>query len=521
MKNFQGLIRSAGTIGGLTFLSRILGYVRDMVVAYFFGAAAITDAFYVAFRIPNLLRRLFAEGSLTISFIPVFTEYLEKHGSAEAKRVSDATFTSLVIVLSIVTMLGIIFSPLIIKLFAFGFSPETFELAVAMNRMMFPYIFFISLVALVMGILNSLRHFFAPAFSPVLLNISIIAAVVGLHGALDVPIYAAALGVLIGGVAQLIFNFPFLKLKGFMFAFSREIFHPAVKRIAKLMTPQLFGLAVYNVNILVSTQLASFMPVGTISYLYYSERLIEFPLGIIAVSISMVLLPALSRNAVRGETDKYREQYTQALRLMLFIMVPALIGLIVLRVPIVSLLYQRGELDYQAVIYTSEALLGYAVGIWAVGGVRITAPMFYALQDTKTPVVVAFFTLIINAAAGFLLGFVFELRHFGLALASSLSSVFYFVVLFILINRRMGSLGIGESLIPAAKMFFAAAIMGVVGFYVSGFASWDESGDTLYKAFVLSAAVLSSAAVYFALARLFGISEARQIWAVIKNKPND
>jgi len=227
MKKEEEITRSAGIIGSLTLVSRIFGLARDMVITYFFGAGAHTDAFYVAFRIPNLLRRLLAEGSLTVTFIPVFTKYLGGKNSKESKRVSDSVFTVLFIILGVVSIAGILLSPFIIKLFASGFKGETFDLAVELNRLMFPYIFFISLTALSMGILNSLRHFFAPSFSPVILNISIILFAFLLHKHLDVPILSLALGVVAGGVLQLIFQFPFLRSKGFMFSFSKEFRHPA------------------------------------------------------------------------------------------------------------------------------------------------------------------------------------------------------------------------------------------------------------------------------------------------------
>ena len=252
MKQQEEITRSAGVVGSLTFLSRIAGYARDVVIAYFFGATALTDAFWVAFRIPNLLRRLFAEGSLTISFIPVFTQYLETKNKEEAKKVADAVFTILIFLLIIISIGGILLSPYIIKLFAAGFDKNTFDLAVSLNRIMFPYILFISLTALSMGVLNSLRHFFAPAFSPVILNLCIIIAVFLIYNSFNIPIYAAAVGVIVGGVLQLLFQLPFLNTRGFLFGFSKHVRHPAVKRIGFLIIPQLFGVAVYNLNILVN-----------------------------------------------------------------------------------------------------------------------------------------------------------------------------------------------------------------------------------------------------------------------------
>jgi putative peptidoglycan lipid II flippase len=518
MKHEEEITRSAGVVGFVTLLSRITGYLRDMVIAYFFGAKADTDAYYVAFRIPNLLRRLLAEGSLTVSFIPVFTEYLEKKGKEEAKRVSDVTFTLLFMVLILVSLVGVLFSPFIVKLFASGFKGEIFGLAVDLNRIMFPYIFFASLTALSMGILNSLKHFFAPAFSQVTFNVVSIAIIFLLHQTLSIPIFSLAVGVIIGGLIQFAFQIPFLKSRGFLYSFRRNLRHPAVKRIAFLMAPQLFGVAVYNLNILVSTQYASHLPEGTVSYLYYSERLIEFPLGIIAVSIATVLLPSLSSQASKGEVERFRENYSFALRLMLFVMVPALSGLIALRVPICNLLYQRGEFDYEATIRTSQALFGYAVGLWAVGGVRITAPIFYAIQDTKTPVIIAFFAFIMNVAFGYILGFTLGLKHTGLALASSISSTFNFALLFFNINKRIRKIEIKKTLVYFLKIGIASLFMGALAWKLSSFANWTGSEFSIEKIFILLLSIVASAALYFGLTKLLDIEEADFLLNMIKRK---
>lgn len=518
MKQQEEITRSAGVVGSLTFLSRIAGYARDVVIAYFFGASALTDAFWVAFRIPNLLRRLFAEGSLTISFIPVFTQYLETKNKEEAKKIADAVFTILVFLLIIISIGGILLSPYIIKLFAAGFDKNTFDLAVSLNRIMFPYILFISLTALSMGVLNSLRHFFAPAFSPVILNLCIIIAVFLIYNSFNIPIYAAAVGVIVGGVLQLLFQLPFLNTRGFLFGFSKHFRHPAVKRIGFLIIPQLFGVAVYNLNILVNTQYASFMTQGTISYLYFAERLIEFPLGIIAVSIATVLLPSLSSYVSKKEFDKFRETYSFTLRLMFFILIPALVGLIVLRVPICNLLYQRGEFDYAATIFTSQALLGYAVGLWAVGGIRITAPAFYSMQDTRTPVIIAFVAFIVNAVFGYVLGFTFDLKHTGLAFASSISSIINFLLLFYLIERRVGNINTKSIIVLLLKITAISGVMGIVIWRVSKLTYWSESAFSIEKIGVLAASIVIAVVIYFSLAKILKIEESDFLIKMIRKR---
>lgn len=518
MKQHEQITRSAGLVGSLTFLSRIAGYARDVVIAYFFGATATTDAFWVAFRIPNLLRRLFAEGSLTISFIPVFTQYLETKNKEEAKKVADAVFTILIFLLILISIGGILLSPYIIKLFAAGFDEGTFDLAVSLNRIMFPYILFISLTALSMGVLNSLRHFFAPAFSPVILNICIIVAVLFANKYFGVPIYAAAVGVIAGGVLQFLFQLPFLYGRSFLFGLNKNIRHPAVKKIGLLIIPQLFGVAVYNLNILVNTQYASFMAEGTISYLYFAERLIEFPLGIIAVSIATVLLPSLSSHVAKKEFDKFKETYSFTLRLMFFILIPALVGLIVLREPLCNLLYQRGEFDYAATIFTSQALLGYAVGLWAVGGIRITAPAFYSMQDTRTPVIIAFIAFIANAVLGYVLGFTFDYKHTGLALASSISSIINFLLLFYLIERRVGNINIKSIMILLVKISVISGVMGVLVWRISKLTIWSESAFAIEKVGVLAASVVFAVVFYFLLAKLLKVKEADFLVDMIRKK---
>ncbi len=499
----------------LTLLSRIVGYLRDVVVAALFGAGFQTDAFYVAFRIPNLLRRLFAEGSLAAIFVPIFSGYLESGDRRGAKDALRSAFTVLFIILVLVVTLGVIFSPWLIKLFAYGFDQKTFDLAVYLNRLIFPYVLFISLTALAMGVLNSLRHFFAPAFSPVLFNLCIIASALFLYREFEVPIVSLCFGVLGGGVLQLLLHLFYLREEGFMFGFSKTLDHPAVRRLAVLMFPQLFGIAVYNLNILVNTQYASFMSEGTVSYLYFAERIIEFPLGVIAVSLATVTLPALSGYAAREDYGGFGTEYQRSLRRMLFIMVPAMVGIVALRVPLCNFLYQHGQFDYVAVISTSQAVLGYGLGLFAVGGIRITVPAFFALQDTKTPVKVAFFCFLLNAVCGFVLGFVFSLDHLGLALASSISSVVNFVLLIVLLNGRLGHFLSRDLFLFLLKVLAISVIMGFAVSAVAGFSAWSETGFSLDKGLVMAASVGLGVILYFLLARFLGIKEV-EVFSFLK-----
>jgi len=516
MNTHKKIAENWGLVGLLTFISRLTGYLRDVVVAYFFGATYQTDAFYVAFRIPNLLRRLFAEGSITVAFVPIFTEYLNE-GYEEAKKALDSIFTVLFFVICIVSFLGIIFSPFIVKLFAYGFDEKTFTLAVELNRIMFPYIVFISLAALSMGILNTLKHFFAPAFSPALFNLVIIGVIAALYNVFDNPIKALAVGVLIGGVIQLAINIPFLLKQNYLFRFTKNLRHPAVMALIILVTPQLFGLAVYNLNILVNTQYASFMPDGTITYLYFSERLIEFPLGVIAVSIATVMLPKLSAEAANKNFDVFRKDYLFSLQMMLYILIPSLMGLIALRVPLCTVLFQRGEFTDAAVLNTAQAVLGYAIGLWAIGGLRITVPAFYALKDTKTPVKIAFLAFIVNIVFGYVLGIYFSMHQLGLAIASSISATINFIVLFYILNSRTKNLFSKPFKDFLTRIIPVALVMGVTTWFLAGYINWNDN-ESLTNFAALTGIILVSFIIYFGITKLLHVREADHLISILRRR---
>ena len=462
MSEARQITKAAGVVGAATLLSRILGFLRDVVVAWFFGAGLAADAFFVAFRIPNLLRRLFAEGSLTISFVPVFTEYLYNRGREEAFKLARSAWWLLAIVLVIVSVLGILLAPVIVRIIAPGFCsvPDKLELTILLTRVMFPYIFFIALVALAMGILNSLGHFAAPAFAPVLLNIAMIGSILLISPHLTKPTLGLAIGVIIGGALQLALQVICMVRKGFRVFVSGPLFHVAVKRIALLMTPAIFGAAVYQVNIFVGTLLASLLPEGSVAYLYYADRLVQFPLGVFAIALATAVLPTLSKQAAAKDMEGLRSSFSYALRLVFFVTVPAMVGLIVLREPIVQLLFQRGAFDFATTHLTAEALLYYSVGLWAFSGVRVVVTTFYALQDTKTPVKIAVISLLVNIVLSIVL--MGPMRHGGLALATSTASGVNLVLLILALRKRLGRIGARDILQSVFKSMASAAVMGVV-----------------------------------------------------------
>lgn len=464
MTENKRIVKAAGVIGVFTLLSRIMGYVRDMVMAYFFGAGLITDAFIAAFRLPNLLRRLFAEGSLVVSFVPVFTDYYKNKGEKEAFKLAGSALRVLSIILFILTVAGVVFAAEIIQVIAPGFKdPATIDLAVSLTRIVFPYAFFICLVALAMGILNAMGHFAAPAFAPVLLNFAMIAAMFIAAVLSDDPIFrirALAFGVLAGGVLQIGIQIPFLIKKGFLFWERTPFFHQGLKKIGKMMLPAVLGAGVYQINMLVGTILASMLAEGSITWLYYADRLFQFPLGIFAISLGTAVLPSLSRQAAANDIAGLKETFSYGLRLVFFITLPATAGLMVLREPIVALLFERGEFGRVDVAMTANALLYYAAGLCVVSAVRVTAPVFYARQDAKTPVKIAIVAITANILLSIWLMRIMD--HCGLALATTLASAINFLMLIVFIRFRMGAFGGKQIMVSIVRSSVCAAIMAYV-----------------------------------------------------------
>ena len=496
MSETHRITKAAGVIGLGTFLSRVLGFLRDMVIANFFGAGLAADAFFVAFRIPNLWRRLVGEGSLTISFIPVYTEYLTQQSEEETRKVTNIAFTIAGVALCLLTLLGVVFSPALIHLIAPGFVriPEKFQLTVTLNQIIFPYLFFMGLFALCMGILNSLRHFFAPAFAPIFLNISIIFSVLFLYNTFEKPVMTLAVGVLAGGILQFFFQIPFLVKKGIRFQFNFNFRHPAIKRIGSLMVPGLIGTAVYQLNVFVDTIFASLLPGGSVSYLFFADRVMEFPLGIFAIAIGMASLPSLSGLAARGKTDEMKETLLFTFRLVCFISFPAMVGLIALKTPIVNVLFQRGLFDRQATEMTARALLCYAVGLWAIAGSRTVVPTFYALQDTWTPLKIALVCLGANVV--FIAIFIYPLKHAGLALATSLSSTLNLLLLFRGLHRKLGRIEFEKIVKSLGRILLASIAMGGVAYLVCSQGDWSRTGGILQKVPLLLAAILAGVGTY-------------------------
>ncbi|MFQ5597298.1 MAG: murein biosynthesis integral membrane protein MurJ [Nitrospiria bacterium] len=516
----KGIAASAGIVGLGTLVSRVLGFIRDMLLAGIFGASFTADAFYVAFRIPNLLRELFAEGSMSAAFVPVFTEYLTNKGKDEARQLARATFTAILCIVSAVVTLGMAFSPHIVSIIAPGFlnDLEKFQLTATLTRVMFPFLLFISLSALAMGMLNSTRHFATPAFSSAVYNIVNISMIAGLAPFLQTPVLAASLGVVLGGLAQFLMQVPALKKEGLAFSPKKPTWpvHPGVVKMGRLILPTILGLSVTQVNLLINTFLASFLPLGSVSYLYFGMRLIHFPLGIFAVALSTALLPTLSLQAAKGDFTALGRSFSFSLRMVFFITFPALFGLILFRVPIVHLLFEHGQFDRTATLGTADAVLFYALGLWAFAGIRVVVPVFYALQDTKTPVKIALIAMILNIVLNIVL--MFPLQHRGLALATSLSATFNFLsLLWILRKRNIWKQGyrIWSS---HTKVILSSIIMYIPAYWLTRQEVWQTQGALTIKIVSLAAAIIVSMAAYMLLQILLKSEEARFVIQTLKDR---
>jgi putative peptidoglycan lipid II flippase len=499
-------------------ISRVAGLVRDMVVAAVFGAGLVTDAFFVAFTIPNLLRRFFAEGSLTAAFVPTFTDVLQQEGTDEARRVVRICWTLLLLVLAGVTLIGILSSPWLVKLIGYGFSGSAGKLALTdlLNRLMFPYIFFVSLVALFAGVLNVSGHFLLPALSPVMLNLAMIGSALVLAPRMEQPIIALACGVLIGGAVQFAMQIPVLYRFGYDLRLDFNFRHTAVVRIAKLMLPGIFGVAIYQVNVVVTRLLASFLQEGSVSWLYYGQRLFEFPQGVFIVSLAQAVLPAMSRQAAADDMDGFRESLRFALVLILLVTIPATLGLILCNQAVYSLFFMRGSFSSFDVSQAGLALAWYAPALLFVGISRVVVPSFYAMKDTRTPVLVSFWTLLVNVVAGLLL--MQTMGHAGLALALTIASVFNAVVLTLLLSRRLGDLNLSTIPRTLVRMVPGLCLMTVVVSLLLAQVDWLTPGPFVTRSAWLGSAVLCGCLVYVVSLWMFGVKEIKQAWAMLAKK---
>ena len=461
MSTNKSIVKSAGIIGGATTLSRVLGFIRDIVIARFFGTSMYAQAFVVAFRIPNLLRDLIGEGATNAAIVPVFTEELTKNGKKEFLKLSQVIFNIMFFTLLALTAAGIFFSPLIVRIIAPGFlaDPEKFKLTVTLTRFIFPFLIFAGLWAYAMGVLNSLGHFTAPALGPCVLNVMIIMCA----GWFGENIFGLAAGVLAGGALQLFIQFPALLKRGWRFTITREFKHPGAKRIGILLIPRALGACVYQINVFVSTILASLSGIvgeGAVAALYYANRIWQLPLAIFGIALAQAALPTMSRYVALNDMGKLKHTLLFSMRGLFFILVPASIGLIVLGEPITKALFERGAFTSYSTHITSSALFFYSIGLVACGGIKILVNVFYALKDTMTPVKVASMSLALNIILNLLL--MGPLKVGGLALATSLAAIFNCFLLYRFLRKKIGPLGISRILDSLLRILLAGLLMGLV-----------------------------------------------------------
>jgi putative peptidoglycan lipid II flippase len=502
-------------VGGMTLLSRIFGLLRDVTLATLFGASGGTDAFLVAFKIPNFMRRLFAEGAFSQAFVPVFTEYKEKRSPEELKTLINHVAGKLGGILLLITIVGSIAAPGLVMVFAPGFldEPERFQLTSDMLRITFPYLFFIALVAFAGGVLNSFNKFAVPAFTPILLNLCLIGSAVWWAPLFSQPLMALAWGVALAGVVQFLFQLPFLKQLGLI---PRPRFgsHEGVSRILKLMLPAIIGSSVAQINLLLDTVIASFLVAGSVSWLYYSDRLLEFPLGVLGIAVATVILPALSRQHARESSEEFNQTLNWASRLVLIISIPACVGLFLLAAPVLASLFQYGEFSSSDTYLASLSLMAYIFGLPAFILIKVLAPGYYARQDTRTPVRIGIIAMITNMVMniGFVVPLVianYEAPHVGLALATSCSAYLNAFLLYRGLRKSETFIPVAGWGVLLAKITLAVTVMaGLLITITPGLSQWSE-WSVLSRAINLAGIIGLAAVVYFVMLVLTGIRPAQ------------
>jgi len=475
------------------------------------------DAFTMAYLIPNLLRRLTAEGAMTAAFIPVFTEIKKEKSKEELWKFANAFFYDLTMIMAFLMVLGMVFSPFLVRIIAPGFGeiPGKWELTASLTRIVFPYIFLISMAALAMAVLNSFHKFFVPAFTPVLFNLAIITAALIFAKKAEEPAIVFAVGVVIGGVLQLAFQIPFLWRNGMRFKFGLSFTHPAVRKAGKLMIPGLFGAGIIQINFAISRMLATYLEVGSPSSLYFASRVQELTLGLFSIGLSIALLPTFSEQAVRQDIQGMKKTIVFSFKFIFLITFPAMVGLLVLSRPIIQVLLERGLFGPTSTAMTSQCLFYFAFGLPFISGVKILSPAFYSFKDIKTPVIVAFFVMITYIGLSLIL--MNPLRVGGIALALSLASVFNFIVLFFLLQKKIGRIQKKEFVISGTKSALSAGVMGIaVWFFIKQF---DFPGMIFQKQLaVLSAAIALGILVYVVLSLLFNHEDLRSLKGVFSRE---
>lgn len=512
------LTRRAGIVGAGTLASRVLGLVRESVIAAYFPKEVI-DAYQVAFMIPNSFRRLTAEGSFSISVTSVFAKIRARRDAVETRSFLRAVLGFALIFLFLLSAAGMFFSEEITWLAGAGFvqHPEKFALAVNLTRSMFPYVFLVSLVALAMGVLNAAGRFFAPSFAPVLLNVASIGCVLGLVGVLPrygvAPVYALVIGVLLGGVLQLLAQLPSLRRERLLMPPSIDFKNPGLRNVLRMTGPMVFGAAAYQVGLFVSSSLASTLGHGAVTYIQFSSRFLELPLAVLVMAISTASLPSLAGLREKGRLDEMKATYTHSLRLALFVATPAMMGLIALAEPIMTVMYQRGMFTHEDTLATAKALTWQALGICSIALLRQTVPVFYAMEQVKTPVAMSFVYILAYVAVA--LPLKEPLGHEGLCIALSVAATVQALGLVWLLRRHIGALGIKATVLSWLKTLFCCAPLWAAATSVSGLGDWTQGGNSGRNIAVLGASVIAGGAAFVLAAALLKVTQMQELLAAM------
>jgi len=510
METKHKIAKYAGIVVIATIFCRILGLGREIVISNRFGAGIESDVFFVAFMIPNLLRSFLAEGALNLAFVPVFTEYLTNYDRKKAEYFASNVLNILIIVLIIVVILGIWGAPLLINIIAIGFksNPHKYQLAVDLTRIMFPYIGFVAVAALFMGILNSYEHFLVPALAPAMLNISII--IFALTLSYKYGIYSIAWGVILGGIGQALLQIPTLVRKKIKYSFVVDFNDQGTKKLLKLLVPAMIGLAITQINVIVDKTIASTLIDGSISALYYSNRLVQFPLGAFGIAISIAIFPTLSKNIAKNDISEFKKSLLFGLRMLLFTTIPSAVGLIVLKDPIIRLIYEHGTFNKFATNMTASALLYYSIGLFAYACVRLITMSYFALNDTKTPVKIGAYILLLNVALDLIL--VRYLAHSGLALATSVAAILNMIVLLKILQDKIGDIELKSHALFLVKIVISSIFLGitcvVISNYLGGILDLNDKYNQIIQ---VTASVFSGSLVYFIISYILGVKEVRNI----------
>ena len=517
MTDKKHILKSASIISLVTIVSRVLGYVREQRIALLLGTTAAADAYNLAYRIPNLFRRLVAEGSMTASFIPVFTTYMRENTKEEVWEFANRLFWTLALVVAVITILGMVFSPAVVHLFAGKNIAEA--QAIELNRIVFPYLFFVALAALAMGILNCFHVFGLPAATPVCLNLAtILFTLVVVRSHFKDSATAIVVGVLVGGVLQFLIQVPLLVQKGMRFNFGLSFSHPGIRNVARLMIPRLFGIGIGQINLFVDTRFATatFMPIGSLAALTVADRVMELVLGGYAIAVATAILPMMSHQAAAKDYESLKKTLAFSVRIVAFITIPAALGLMILREPIIRVLFQHGQFVAESTRLTARALLYYAVGLPALATVKLVVPAFYSTGDTKTPVIVASISLGINILLNiiFLQFFFKRVQNGGPALATAIACFFDFFALFVIFRLRYGTMGTMEILRSFGKTSLCASIMGVGCWFGNYYTAFTIHSRFLVQLLVFAGLIIGATALYLALAWLFRCHEIEEVYGI-------